>query len=459
MTRPSDIESPESGETYFRREDWVSFGLASALVFIGYWFSLASNVGTGFSGIYSTGANYMGVPHPPGYPLWTIYGWLFTKLLPFSNIAWRLAISSAVAGALTCGLIALMVCRSSATLLAGSNGLQKLPLRDERILRMAAGVTAGVTFGFDGAFWRKAVIVDVWPLSMLLFATTLCLLMLWAQQPQRRMVFIAACFTFGLTLTNSQALIPAGLGLLFFTAFVDKNTGRDAALVASILLGLWRLGDKFGLLPGNGLAACETKLIFDAITLLTVALYVMLTIRTHRWLPNWRIVLATLSFFAGLGLYVLIPVFSMSNPPVNWGYPRTVEGFAHVLSRGQYEKVQPVKEVCTYPRQIWQFGVSTLKDFGVIPTTLALVSLIPLLRTQLPGRQQIFGMLAIFASMTLLLIALMNPPPDRQATELVASYYTPSHLVLAVLLGHGLVLLGTFLSRSRQVDSGLSARG
>jgi hypothetical protein len=194
-------------------------------VFIGYWFSLAANVGLDFSGIYSVGANYMGVPHPPGYPVWTIYGWLFTKLLPFSNIAWRLAISSAVAGALTCGVIALMVSRSSRTLLAGINGLQKLPPRADRCLRIVAGCVAGMTFGFDRAFWRQAVIVDVWPLSILLFATTLCLLLRWAHEPERKSYFVAACFVFGLTITNSQALIPAGLGLLFFVTCADRNLG------------------------------------------------------------------------------------------------------------------------------------------------------------------------------------------------------------------------------------------
>jgi hypothetical protein len=31
----------------------------------------------------------------------------------------------------------------------------------------------------------------------------------------------------------------------------------------------------------------------------------------------------------------------MTDPPMQWGYPRTVEGFFHALSRGQYEKAHP----------------------------------------------------------------------------------------------------------------------
>jgi len=29
----------------------------------------------------ATGSYYAGVPHPPGYPVWTVYSWLFTCLV------------------------------------------------------------------------------------------------------------------------------------------------------------------------------------------------------------------------------------------------------------------------------------------------------------------------------------------------------------------------------------------
>ena len=31
----------------------------------------------------------------------------------------------------------------------------------------------------------------------------------------------------------------------------------------------------------------------------------------------------------------------MTNPPMEWGYPRTVQGFFHALTRGQYDKINP----------------------------------------------------------------------------------------------------------------------
>src|SRR5262245_62105399 len=114
-TRPS-----VSKETaFFERVDWLSFGLTTVLTFAVYPWTLAPDVTLDMAGILSTAAAYGGVAHPPGFPIWTVYAWLFTKLLPFSNIAWRISVSSAVAGALTCGMIALIVSRGGALIMEG----------------------------------------------------------------------------------------------------------------------------------------------------------------------------------------------------------------------------------------------------------------------------------------------------------------------------------------------------
>src|SRR5439155_21267722 len=93
---------------FFERTDWLSFWITTGLALAVYVYTLAPEVTLEFSGILSTGAMYAGVPAPPGYPLWTLYAWLFTVLLPVGNIAWRIAVSSAVAAAVACGVVALM---------------------------------------------------------------------------------------------------------------------------------------------------------------------------------------------------------------------------------------------------------------------------------------------------------------------------------------------------------------
>src|SRR5688500_15492272 len=88
----------------FRRWDWIAFALTTLMVMIGYFYTLAPDMTLEDSGELAVASYYAGVPHPPGYPVWTIYTWIFTWLFPFSNIAWRVGLSSAVAGAFSCGL-------------------------------------------------------------------------------------------------------------------------------------------------------------------------------------------------------------------------------------------------------------------------------------------------------------------------------------------------------------------
>src|SRR6266550_1009407 len=119
------------GRRFFQRADWLSFGLTTAAALAVYLFTLAPEVTLERSGIFSTGAFYAAVHHPPGYPLWTLYAWLFTVALPFSNIAWRVGVSSAVAGALTAGVLALMVSRDGTMLLEGLRDFKRLGLKEE----------------------------------------------------------------------------------------------------------------------------------------------------------------------------------------------------------------------------------------------------------------------------------------------------------------------------------------
>ena len=78
----------------FRRWDWIAFWVTTLAVFIGYFYTLAPDVTLEDSGELAVASYYAGVPHPPGYPVWTIYTWIFTWLFPFSNIAWRVGLSS-----------------------------------------------------------------------------------------------------------------------------------------------------------------------------------------------------------------------------------------------------------------------------------------------------------------------------------------------------------------------------
>src|SRR5207249_8385208 len=140
----------------FRRIDWLTFGVTTLLVFIGYYLTLAPDLTLEDSGELAVGSFYAGVPHPPGYPVWTLFTWLFTVLAPVSNIAWRVALASAVAGALACGLIALIASRGSSMILEGIEEFKTIDRRWENALCVLAGYVAGRLIGLKGVLFSAA---------------------------------------------------------------------------------------------------------------------------------------------------------------------------------------------------------------------------------------------------------------------------------------------------------------
>jgi len=76
-----------------------------AVPFLLYLLTLAPTVTFEDSGELIAAAYNLGIPHEPGYPLWTMIAHLFT-LLPLGTVAYRVNLLSAVLAALTAALVA-----------------------------------------------------------------------------------------------------------------------------------------------------------------------------------------------------------------------------------------------------------------------------------------------------------------------------------------------------------------
>ena len=161
---------------FFEGTDWLALGLTSLVLLAIYWRTLAPSVTVGDSGMLSTGAPYAGVPRPPGYPVWTLYSWLFVELLPFGDVAWRVAAGSAVASALACGLLALVVSSAGPRLWKTAPLPADRRLAGQKPLRIICGCVAGMALGLSRTVWQLAVVPETWGLTLLLFTAMLCLL-------------------------------------------------------------------------------------------------------------------------------------------------------------------------------------------------------------------------------------------------------------------------------------------
>jgi hypothetical protein len=492
----------------FRRIDWITALLTAVLVFIGYWWTLAPDLTLEDSGELAVASMYAGVPHPPGYPVWTIYTWLFTKIIPVSNIAYRVGISSAFAAALACGLVGLMVSRGSSMIMEGISELKSIAQSWENTICMVSGFVAALLTGFNGFMWSQAVIVEVYTLSVLSLAGVLVCLMRWIYAPHQHRYLYLAFFWFGICFNNHQSLLVIALSLEAAIIAVQPRLGRDLLFWNSVIYlgGLVGLKmDLIGVLAQNpallviyhliGLSSIVTWaylmfktrkpgiefardfamvatlgyilaiighitnyftffefkkgafFLFNVVGLGVTGWFVYLLSQTwHRGREWLAALISGGAWMLGAAFYVYMPIASMSNPPLNWGYPRTVFGFFHAFTRGQYEKINPTTSIWTFFKQIWMYTTGAVEEFNLIYLLLALIPFLFFKRMQKRERCWLIGLAATYFCLSLFLLILLNPGLDRQARDLNKVFFTASHVMIAMSIGYGLTLIAALLA-------------
>src|SRR2546425_8107370 len=208
---------------------WIDWGLlaittgvvgASGILYI---LTAARDIVVGDSPEFVTVAFTLGVAHPPGYPVMTLLGHLFS-LLPIDPLAFRVNLVSVVCDAAAVGVVYLTAWR-----LTGE--------------RWASALMA-LLLAVNPLFWKWSLVPEAFPLNTLVAATMVYLLVLWQERPERTRFLVLAAFVGGLGMSNHQTivlLLPAVLFLLFRQRAV--LFGRPRVLGACVLACL------AGLLP------------------------------------------------------------------------------------------------------------------------------------------------------------------------------------------------------------------
>ena len=165
-----------------------------------------------------------------------------------------------------------------------------------------------------------------------------------------------------------------------------------------------------------------------------------------RWLPRGvPVAITVLLFILGVSFYFgYLPVASEQNPPMNWGYPRTWEGFVHAVTRGQYEKIQPTDLFSVkFIGQMFGFLTDVRRQFSL---PLLLLGFLPFAVWQFrAGRRTLRAApvaLALNAAALILVgvEAAVEIPGQPDPAAIALSYKAISALIL-LLAGVGVLLL------------------
>ena len=173
-------------------------GLASLTLYIR---TLAPGLLYGDSGEFQTVIYSLGMTHPTGYPIYVLFGRLFT-MLPFGDPAWRVNLFSAVLGALTVANVYLMV-----RMLSG--------------WRIAAA-TAAITLAVTPLFWYFSVITELYIPACAFLSGLLLFLLLWRQNGNWHWLAASALLG-GLSLGVHSSVALAAPGVLVYLALTVRS--------------------------------------------------------------------------------------------------------------------------------------------------------------------------------------------------------------------------------------------
>lgn len=208
-------KTPQSFQRLPIGRKWLVGTVAAVFIAALLLFGLTLAPGVTFedSGELITAAYTAGVPHQPGYPLFTIIGRCFT-LFPFGEIAWRINLMSAVLAAGAAAALAALIVH-----LLSQIGLANVSRQDAASSRWhyAAGAAGGLLAATAFEFWEQSVITEVYALNSLLVSLFLLTVVLAAGATGSKLrlrYLLAAAYIAGLAVSNHTTalmLIPAGL--------------------------------------------------------------------------------------------------------------------------------------------------------------------------------------------------------------------------------------------------------
>lgn len=299
------------------RSEWLPITMLFLSTFIVYLLTLCPGLFVEGSGENIVCVWTLGVPHPPGFPLFCILGKIFTTLLPIGAIAWRVNVFAAFVASVTMVGLYLL--------------LRKIPIA----ARPAAA--AALLLAFSLTFWRQATIAEVYTLSLAIMVVQLALLLSWRRH------------------FSAKAEKPVS----------GKKNEQKKSRTTTVAEKIFYL---FAFFYGLGYTVHYHHL------LLAPAFLFFFLYHDRAFFKRWPMLLQGAGFFLlAFSLHLYAPLASRFNPPIDWGNPQTLQNLWNYLTAQQYRGMMfhlPLEQIL---QNLASYALKTWKEF----TDLGLFFIIP----------------------------------------------------------------------------------
>jgi hypothetical protein len=356
----------------YRKEHYLIGGLTFLFVLVCYLLTMAPSMTFWDAGEFIAASYTLGIPHPPGTPLFVNIGRVISVLpLPFS-VAERLNFLSVLCGSLSALMFYLIAVKILETWIPRTRTLA------DRIVIHGGAVAAALIPPFLFSVWPNCTETEVYAVASttIVFVAWLMVYMGSLQDRKRiRNVLLLVVYIVSLSIGNHLIVLLVAPAVVVFTLLHDRDNRAYWLSVLGCYLGLYLLVLKGLDMPAVAARLSqgpsgESSLVSSLFQVSAGSLDVLFSL--YRFVASWPLFLIgflvtcaslflayrekALSFFgASLGLFLLgysihlyLLIRSGLNPPLNEGQPDSLQTLWAVIRRDQYGSAYGL-----LPRLVW----------------------------------------------------------------------------------------------------------
>jgi len=307
----------------------------AALVLLVYILTLAPTVTFWDAGEFIAAAKTLGIPHPPGTPLFVMIAHVWAMLFPVGEYAVRTNLLSALLSAAGAGFFFLIAHES---IRAFSTDLEE---RTARLLCLGGAAAAAMLGAFTFTNWQNSNETEVYAVATFSIAAMCWLAHVWRRYrgtERAPRVLLLIVYLAGVSIGNHLLALLAGPAVIIFLASTlwsapaaDPVQRRAEWAQVAVVAGVWAL------LIGTGLGS-SGLIAMGGLCFLGAAVFAYLG-------GAGGFALLTLLIAAiGVTPYLYLYIRSAQNPPINEAAPDTFEALLAVIRRAQYPPRTPLDD-------------------------------------------------------------------------------------------------------------------
>ena len=310
-------------------------GIIFLVSFLVYYNTMAPTVSFWDCGEFIATSHTLGVPHPPGSPLFLIIGRVFS-MIPFSpDIAFRVNLISVFVSALAVMLLYLIIVKVIAHWRGG------IKENSDVIIAFGGALVGALTFAFTDSHWFNAVEAEVYSMSTFFTAIVVWLILHWSEraeeQGNERYILIIAYMiglAIGIHLLNLLAL--PFIALIIY--FRKQSFEWKSFLITIGITGVTFVIIHNGVIKGLPKLASEIG-VFGVVVAVLIVFGIMIWSIVNKQQLLSIVFTSMVLILIGYSSYTIIFIRSGQDPVIDENDPETVAAAVSYMEREQYGQV------------------------------------------------------------------------------------------------------------------------